>query len=96
MTSTQKEDKKEVEKHFIITHKDCNASFTVKSNDFCVLLNKIETNLPCPNCGNKLIKSANLQQVANIIYEYANVKNKFENADIRELKGELKPEKLRL
>ena len=96
MENTQKEEEKEVEKHFIITHKECSASFTVKSNVFCHLLNEIETNFPCPNCGKTLITFAHVEYVEKIIRNYANIKNKFENADIRELKGKLKPEKLRL
>ena len=95
MKSTQKEEGK----HFIITHKDkkCNASFTVKSNVFCNFLRETEKlEFLCPNCGEQLIRPTNLREVAEIIHEYANVKKRFENADIRELKEELDPKKLRL
>ena len=93
MENTQKEE----EKHFIITHKDkeCNASFTVKSNVFCKFIKDTEKFL-CPNCGKQLITPARLQEVAEIIRKYANIKDLFEHADIRELKEELRPEKLRL
>lgn len=93
MENTQKEE----EKHFIITHKDkeCNASFTVKSNVFCMFIEETEKFL-CPNCGKQLITSAHLKDVAKTIRKYANIKDLFEDADIRELKEELRPEKLRL
>lgn len=93
MKSTQKEEGK----HFIITHKKCNASFTVKSNVFYNHIKETEIlDFSCPNCGKQLIRPVHLQEVAEIIHKYATIKKLFEHADIRELKEELDPKKLRL